>query len=194
MRFSYVSVIALVTSAIASPVLERRADAVSILTDLYATIQTYTGAINATLATLSTSPSVPNNTAAIAEVGAQLTSITDAIKSSTSSVKTITPCSSAKRSPLERSISVQVTHPKEKRQIAEVGVLLSLIITEIFATVTGAVAILGLAGLLVFLNPLTSSLSLLILAVEVLVDVLLIAVIVLLDSVLTALALGVAGL
>lgn len=40
------SVVALSGLSLASPVLDRRADAVSLLTDLYATIQTYTGAIS----------------------------------------------------------------------------------------------------------------------------------------------------
>jgi hypothetical protein len=69
-----------------------------------------------------------------------------------------------------------------------------LIIVEIFATITAAVAILGLAGLLLFINPLTGALAALILAVEVLVDALLIAVIVLLDTLLTGLAIGIGGL
>jgi hypothetical protein len=46
MRVSYLSVLALSGLSLASPVLDRRADAVSLLTDLYATIQTYTGAIS----------------------------------------------------------------------------------------------------------------------------------------------------
>jgi len=82
----------------------------------------------------------------------------------------------------------------EKRQSLAAAALLALIIVEIFATVTAAVAILGIAGLLVFLNPLTGALSLLILAVQVLVDALLIAVILLLNTILTGLAIGVGGL
>jgi hypothetical protein len=46
MRFSHLSVFALSGLAIASPVVTKRADAVSLLTDLYATVQTYTGAIS----------------------------------------------------------------------------------------------------------------------------------------------------
>lgn len=86
------------------------------------------------------------------------------------------------------------SQPKEKRQLVAVGALLALIIVEIFATVTAAVAILGLAGLLVFLNPLTGGLSALILAVELVLDVVLVGVVALLDTLLTALALGVSGL
>jgi hypothetical protein len=48
MRISYLSTLFLGGLAIASPApaIARRADAVSILTDLFATIQTYTGAIS----------------------------------------------------------------------------------------------------------------------------------------------------
>jgi len=82
----------------------------------------------------------------------------------------------------------------EKRQSLAAAALLALIIVEIFATATAAVAILGIAGLLVFLNPLTGALSLLILAVQVLVDALLVAVILLLNTILTRLAIGIGGL
>lgn len=127
-------------------------------------------------------------------VGATLSSISDALKSTTSSVKSLTPGCSAKRSPLDHSIYTRDSEPVAKRQLAELGALLALIIVELFATIAGAIAILGLAGLLVFLNPLTGALAALILAVEVLVDALLIAVIVLLDTILTSLALGLGGL
>jgi len=89
---------------------------------------------------------------------------------------------------------VDVSQPKEKRQLIAAGALLALIIVEIFATITAAVAILGLAGLLVFINPLTSALSLLILAVQLVLNVVLVGVIALLNSVLGALALGLSGL
>ena len=81
-----------------------------------------------------------------------------------------------------------------KRQAIAIAALLSLIIVEIFATVTAAVAILGLAGLLVYLNPLTGALSALILAVQLVLDVVLIGVIALLNGLLTSLALGLSGL
>jgi hypothetical protein len=95
-----------------------------------------------------------------------------------------------KRSPAD----FEVFQPKEKRQLIAVGALLALIIVEIFATITAAVAILGLAGLLVFINPLTSALSLLILAVQLVLDVVLVGVIALLNTLLTSLALGLSGL
>jgi hypothetical protein len=46
MRFSHFSLLALSSLSIASPVLSKRADAISLLTDLYATVQIYTGAIS----------------------------------------------------------------------------------------------------------------------------------------------------
>jgi hypothetical protein len=92
------------------------------------------------------------------------------------------------------STDLEVSQPKEKRQLIAAGALLALIIVEIFATITAAVAILGLAGLLIFINPLTSALSLLILAVQLVLNVVLVGVIALLNSVLAALALGLSGL
>ncbi|KZM26699.1 uncharacterized protein EKO05_0008819 [Ascochyta rabiei] len=201
MRFSHFSILAFGSVSIASPVLSKRADAVSLLTDLYATVQTYTGAINITLAPLSASSSVLEKTAATAQVGAQINLITAAITATTNNVKTLPPFKSTSA---KRSVSADLdfdaeptgvdSQPKEKRQLIADGALLALIIVEIFATVTAAVHILGLAGLIVFLNSLTAALSLLILAVELALDVVLIGVIALLDSLLTALALGVSGL
>lgn len=48
MRFSLFTALTLTGLSIASPVapLSKRADAVSLLTDLYATVQVYTGAIS----------------------------------------------------------------------------------------------------------------------------------------------------
>ncbi|CAO2647787.1 Nn.00g087090.m01.CDS01 [Neocucurbitaria sp. VM-36] len=199
MRFSHFSVLALSGLSIASPVLLKRADAVSLLTDLYATIQVYTGAINATLAPLSVSSSAIDKTAATAQVGAQIDLITAAVTATTNDIKALPPASTTKRSiDSDTVVDTEVigieSQPKEKRQLIAVGALLALIIVEIFATVTATVAILGLSGLLVFLNPLTASLSLLILTVELVLDVVLLDVIALLDSLLTALALGVSGL
>jgi hypothetical protein len=99
-----------------------------------------------------------------------------------------------KRSVSTDNVLVDAAQPKEKRQLIAAGALLALIIVEIFATITAAVAILGLAGLLVFINPLTSALSLLILAVQLVLNVVLVGVIALLNSVLGALALGLSGL
>ncbi|KAJ4311269.1 hypothetical protein N0V94_008026 [Neodidymelliopsis sp. IMI 364377] len=199
MRFSHFSVFALSGLSIASPVLSKRADVTSLLTDLYATVQIYTGAINATLAPLSASSPLLEKTAATTQVGAQINLITASITTTTNEIKKLPHSNSTKRSAAsDLDIDVDVidadSQPKEKRQLIAVGALLALIIVEIFATVTAAVAILGLAGLLVFLNPLTSALSLLILAVELVLDVVLVGVIALLDSLLTALALGVSGL
>lgn len=86
------------------------------------------------------------------------------------------------------------SEPEEKRQLIAVGAILALIIVEIFATAAGAIAILGLAGLLIFLNPVTGAIAALILAVQLLLNVVLAGVIALLNSLLLALALGVSGL
>jgi hypothetical protein len=154
---------------------------------------------DATLAPLSASSSIIEKTAATAEVGAQINLITVAVTSATNEIKTL-PKSNATTPPTDVDIDIDVdavdieSQPKEKRQLIAVGALLALIIVEIFATVTAAVAILGLGGLLVFLNPLTSALSLLIVAVQLVLNVTLVGVIALLNSLLAALALGLSGL
>ncbi|KAI4707309.1 hypothetical protein J4E89_007835 [Alternaria sp. Ai002NY15] len=206
MRFSHFAVFALSGLSLASPVVQQKrqesSSVESLLTDLFATVQVYTGAINATLAPLSTSSSLLEKTAAIPKVGEQLNKITAAITDSTTQIRDLAPANATQPMvPAEdnqkRSTStdlVDVSQPKEKRQLIAAGALLALIIVEIFATITAAVAILGLAGLLVFINPLTSALSLLILAVQLVLNVVLVGVIALLNSVLGALALGLSGL
>ncbi|KAF3050858.1 hypothetical protein E8E11_009736 [Didymella keratinophila] len=196
MRFSHISVFALSGLALASPVVQKRdtqADVASLLTDLYATVQTYTGAINATLAPLSASSGLLEKTAATAEVGAQINKITAAVTSTTNEIKQLPPVNSTTE---KRSIEIdeEINAQPEKRQLIAVSAILALIIVEIFATVTAAVAILGVAGLLIFLNPLTGAISALILAVQLILDIVLVGVVALLNGLLTALALGVSGL
>jgi hypothetical protein len=133
-------------------------------------------------------------TAAIPKVGLQLSQLTSAISSTTSSINSL-PRPDYTEAPMEiDGISSESSLKYAKRQLIAVGALLALIIVEIFATIGGAIAILGLAGLLVFINPVTGSLALLIVAVQVVLNVVLVGVIALLNSVLAALALGLSGL
>ncbi|KAJ4983652.1 hypothetical protein SVAN01_10863 [Stagonosporopsis vannaccii] len=78
----------------------------------------------------------------------------------------------AARHLVERDIDAQ-TQPKDERQLVAVG------------------ALLGLAGLLLFLNHSTGVMSGLMLAVQLVLDVVLVSFIALLSSLLTDLALGV---
>jgi hypothetical protein len=155
--------------------------------------------VDATLAPLSASSSLIEKTAATAKVGTQLNLITTAVTSTTNDIKAL-PKSNETTPPSDVDIDFDPentdveSQPQEKRQLIAVGALLALIIVEIFATVTAAVAILGLAGLLIFLSPLTSALSLLIVAVQLILNVVLFGVIALLNSLLAALALGLSGL
>jgi hypothetical protein len=203
MRFSHLAVFALSGLSLASPVVQQKrqeSSVESLLTDLFATVQIYTGAINATLAPLSTSSSILEKTAAIPQVGEQLNKITAAITSTTSEIRELAPANAtqpmvpANGNEKRSSTDVDASQPKEKRQLIAVGALLAFIIVVIFATITAAVAILGLAGLLIFINPLTSALGLLILAVQLVLNVVLAGVIALLNSLLAALALGLSGL
>ncbi|KAH8719220.1 hypothetical protein GQ44DRAFT_623987 [Phaeosphaeriaceae sp. PMI808] len=188
MRFSGISILALSSFSLANPVLSKRADAVSLLNDLYTAVQIYTGAINATLTPLSVSSFIIEKTAATAQVGTQISLTAAAVTSTTDDIKALPP------SDTENEAKTNEFQPKEKHQLIAVGAILSLIIVEIFATVTAAVAILGLAGLLVFLNPLTSALSFLIMAIQLVLNIVLVEIIVLLNSLLSTLALGVSGL
>ncbi|KAI8931453.1 hypothetical protein NX059_011780 [Plenodomus lindquistii] len=193
MRFSFCTIAALAGLSIATPIgqVTKRADAVSLLTDLYATVQIYTGAINATLTTLTPTSPLIDKTAAIPKVGENLNAITKAITSTTSEMNSLAALSNNNGSTAEKRND---KHPIEKRQIDAVTVLLTLIIVEIFATLAGAIAILGLAGLLIYINPLTGALAALILAVQVLLNVVLASVTLLLNTLLAGLALTIGGL
>lgn len=87
-----------------------------------------------------------------------------------------------------------VTHPVEKRQVDTATVLLTLIIVEVIATIAGAIAILGLAALLIYINPVTGALAALILAVQLILNVVLASVTLLLNTLLAGLALTIGGL
>ncbi|KAF1923730.1 uncharacterized protein M421DRAFT_405023 [Didymella exigua CBS 183.55] len=193
MRFSHFSIIALSGLSMASPVVQKRADVVSLLTGLYATVQTYTEAINANLTPLSASSPLLEKAAATAEVGVKINLITTAVTATTSEIKVLPPVNSTIEKRFANIDEDMHAQPKEKRQLIAVSAILALIIVETFATVTAAVAILGLAGLLIFLNPLTGAISALILAVQLILDVVLADVIALLDGLLTSLALDVSG-
>ncbi|EHK96487.1 hypothetical protein GLAREA_10821 [Glarea lozoyensis ATCC 20868] len=192
MRFSNLAMLALSGLAIASPVVKRdtEADVVSLLTDLYATVQTYTGAINATLANLSPSSSALEKTAAVPVIGDQISKITAAITSTTSNINALPHVTE------KRSITAVGAPEVEKRQIGAIAVaaLLGLIIVEIFATLGAAIVVLGAGLLVIFTTPMVSSLSLLILTVQAVLNVVLAGVITLLNTILTSLALGLSGL
>jgi hypothetical protein len=131
-------------------------------------------------------------TAATAQVGSQINLISSAIRSSTSEIRDLPPTDLSDSDvdiPLSDDAAA-APEDLEKRQLLTVGVLLGLIVVEIFATISGAVAILGLAGLLIYLNPLTGALAALIVAVQVILNVVLVGVLALLNGLLAGLALG----
>jgi hypothetical protein len=72
--------------------------------------------------------------------------------------------------------------------------LIAMLLLELSGTLNGVIAALGLESLLGFLDPLTTGLSGLILALEVIVDGLLVAVGILVDGILTGLSVALAGL
>jgi hypothetical protein len=145
--------------------------------------------LDATLATLSPSSSVLEKTAAVPKIGEQINLITAAITSTTAEINAL-PHVNSTGEPTE------IPNVKEKRQVGAIAVaaLLGLIIVEIFATLGAAILVLGVGLLLVFTTPMVSSLSLLILTVQAVLDVALVGVITLLNTILTSLALGLSGL
>lgn len=151
---------------------------------------------DATLAPLSPSSGLLEKTAATAEVGAQLNLITAAITSTTREISALPPVNgSATKRFVDTEVDLEiVAEPKEKRQLVTVTALLGLIIVEIFATIAAAIGTLGLAALLIYINPVTGAISALILAVQLILNVALIGVIALLNGILTSLALGLSGL
>lgn len=88
-------------------------------------------------------------------MGEQLTLLTSAISASAGEINKV-PRVPVTGEPVE--IEGLSAAKVVKRQLIAVGALLALIIVEIFATVGAAIAILGLAGLLIFINPVTSAL------------------------------------
>ncbi|CZS98443.1 hypothetical protein WAI453_005813 [Rhynchosporium graminicola] len=192
MRFSFLAVFALTSLSFATPTLGRRADAVSVLTDLLAEIKVHTGAINGTLAGLSPLD-VIGKAAAVNTVGQSITAVTASLNSAAASIKALAPSCSTKRSNFVSTTSLEISAPIEKRQLGiEVAVLLTAILLELFATLAVAIGVLGVTVLLIFLTPMTGGLSALILSVQLLLDTLLIGVVVLLNTLLTGLAIIVA--
>lgn len=147
---------------------------------------------DATLATLTPSSSILDKTAAVPKVGGNLNSIAKAITDTTNSINDLAPANTSAES-VKRDIEA-VTHPVEKRQVDTATVLLTLIIVEVIATIAGAIAILGLAALLIYINPVTGALAALILAVQLILNVVLASVTLLLNTLLAGLALTIGGL
>ncbi|EUC45077.1 hypothetical protein COCMIDRAFT_71476, partial [Bipolaris oryzae ATCC 44560] len=90
MRLSNLTFFTLTTLSLASPLQSRQipeSSIESLLTTLYATVQTYTGAINATLAPLTPSSPLLEKTAAIPQIGAQISKITQAIQATASEIR-----------------------------------------------------------------------------------------------------------
>jgi len=86
---------------------------------------------------------------------------------------------------------------KSKRQAVTIPVLvdqIAALLLELSGTLNLVIATLGLTGLLAFLNPLTSGLSALFLALALVVDGLLIAVGLLLNGILVGLSIALAGI
>jgi hypothetical protein len=133
-----------------------------------------------------------DKTAATAQVGAQINLITAAITSTTSKISALP----HENAPESKRTDLIISTSVEKRQIGAIAIaaLLGLIIVEIFATVGAAILVLGVGVLVIFTTPLTSSLSLLIVTIQVVLNVVLAGVTTLLNTILGSLALALSGL
>jgi len=185
MKFSsIVSLFALTTVAAAGTVpVEKRAasSAMSIVTGLYSDIKQYTGAINSTTAGLSKNPSAAEKAAATKKIKANVKKMTHLVTDATSDVKELS--SKEKRDAI-------VPRQSATNLANEIVTLL----TEISGALNNVLATLGLSSLLGPLGPLVNSLSLLLLALDVVVDQLLALVRQIVDGLLIGLSLALAGL
>ncbi len=210
MKFSTISFLALPLLAFAAPApapvaasevesapVERRqiASAYSIVSDLYTEIQQYTGNINATAATITSSSTTHQKKVAAKTFRENIREITSAVRAAKKQTDALSPAS------------------KEKRQTeAALAGLVENLLLEISGALNNIIGTLGLselqsrehaekihanmvlASLLGSLNPLVSSLSALLLSLEAVVNNLLAVVQQLLDGLLTGLSVGLAGL
>jgi hypothetical protein len=138
---------------------------------------------DATLATVSADSGADQKAAAQAQVNSAISTITDMINGATAQVKTLAAAQGKAKMVKRQGISLQ-------------GIVdqIAALLLELSGTLNGIIAVLGLTGLLAFLNPLTSGLSGLILALALVVDGLLVAVGILLNTVLIGLSVALAGL
>jgi len=170
------------TAEVETRAIQKRAaidQAYSIVQGLYTEVQTYTGALNATAKSVSSSSSASQKSAAVASAGASITSITKAINAATAQIKAI---------PKKRDLL------KRQADATALATLVFDLILDISGALNNIIATLGLTSLLSFLTPLVASLSGLLLSLEVVVNNLLALVQQLVDGLLTGLSVGLAGI
>jgi hypothetical protein len=189
MRFSFVSVLALASSFVGvmsapaqspSDVVARQSeDLNTLIQNLNTTITPNLNSITATTKTITPDSTDAEKAAASSSITNDVNAIVTAVKAATAQV----PAAAAG------------TLSKVKRQS---DTALATIVANLIATISGVaddiVGALGLTSALSILNPLTGSLSALLLSLEGVVDNLLLVVKQLLDSILTGLSIGLAGL
>ncbi|KAI9880451.1 MAG: hypothetical protein M1830_003093 [Pleopsidium flavum] len=186
MKTSFVSIFAFLSLSVgvfsfpAAGEGKHKSDAIGIVTDLLATVQQYTGAINATTASLTSASTAVDNATAAASIQSAVLSITDAVTASTAQVHGLR---HGKRSLLERQASAQ----------ALAGIVTTLLL-DISGALNNVISTLGLTTLLGFAAPLTTALSNLLLALAVVVNNLLAIVQQLVDGLLIGLSAALRGL
>jgi len=194
MRTSFFTLFALgglFASSIASPIassadIEKRQTgptaALVLLDDLFATIQTYTGTINSTVAGINSESTAAEKASASAIVNQAVSGITASVANSAVSAGSLS------------AVKARALQGRQATSTTAIAAAIEMILLELSGTLNGVIAALGLTSLLGFLTPLTTALSQLIAALEVVVDDLLVIVEELLNGILTGLSLALAGL
>lgn len=187
-----------VSSCVASPLsplsIEKRQNnaALSILTDLFSTIQGLDATINSTTAGITSNSTVDQKAAATTIVNSAILNITEAVNSATVSVNASNGTAS------NGTASTAIPHyrlPIRQSALAtEVAANIEEILEELSGTINTAISTLGLPAITLFTIPLTLALSQLIAALEVVVEDLLTTVQELLDGILSGLSFALDGL
>ncbi|MCJ1314463.1 hypothetical protein MMC25_008145 [Agyrium rufum] len=187
MRTSFIAILALASSftgVFSAPVAEipqdaalvKREDPLTVLTDLYATVQGYTAKINATTATITPLSTPAEKAAASAAIKPLFTAITAAVTSSSGKV-------------------TAVKMLLAKRQGANaIAAALVVLLEDLSGTLNQVIATLGLTTALAFAEPLVLALSALVATLIPVVDGLLLIVEQLLNGLLGGLSIALAGL
>ncbi|KAI9734352.1 MAG: hypothetical protein M1834_002458 [Cirrosporium novae-zelandiae] len=167
------------TFALPAKIARRDVSVVSVVSELYSNVQTYTGKINSTVSTLATSVHEVEINTGLASITADISEITSLIVAAKVQIKGLD----------DISATVDV-----KEVLEEVSELVAEIITEVEYTLEGVVEVFGLDKTLATLGGLVASLNGLLASLEVVVGSVLVTVGALLGGVLGGLTSILSGL
>ncbi|MCJ1236590.1 hypothetical protein MMC14_004571 [Varicellaria rhodocarpa] len=192
MKTSFISLLVLAssfTSVLSSPTPEtfdaieerQAASPLSIVTDLYSNIKTYTGQINSTAASIHPASSQADKATAQAAIQHNVNSIASAVSASTKQIHAM---------PKLKAMKMKRSDPTA----AAIAAAVTELLLEISGALNAVIAALGLSAALAIAAPLTAALSLLLSVLGLVVNGLLTVVTGLLDGLLLGLSAALAGL